>query len=88
MDPKKTMKQMYDFNKTVFEKTFSTVMAMQDQTERMFSHWLDRNIFFPEQGKKAIAEWVQISKNNRDEFKTKVDESYAKIDEYFSGLDK
>ncbi len=75
------MRQMFDFNKAVFEKTFSTMTDMQDQTEKMFILWLNQNKFFPEQGKEALAEWVKICKENRDEFK-------AKFEAYFATLEK
>lgn len=88
MDPKQMVKQMFDFNKTAVEKTFSAVTVMQDQTEKMFNLWLDQNKWFPEEGKKAMTEWVKTCKNGRDEFKAKIDEGYKKIEEYMAGLDK
>ena len=88
MDPKQMMKQMFDFNKTAVEKTFTAMSVMQDQTEKMFNLWMDQNKGFPEEGKKAIAEWVKTCKNGRDEFKTKIDEGYNKIEEYLAGIEK
>lgn len=84
MDPKKLMKQMFDFNRTAFEKTFSNMVIIQDQAEKMSNMWLEKNQWFPEEGKKAMGEWVQTCKKGRDEFKAKIDEGYDKIDEYFT----
>jgi len=88
MDPKQMMKQMFDFNKTAVEKTFTAMAVMQDQTEKMFNLWIDQNKWFPEEGKKALAEWVKTCKSGRNEFKTKIDEGYKKLDEYLTGMEK
>ncbi|MCX7635277.1 MAG: hypothetical protein N2Z74_05980 [Syntrophales bacterium] len=83
MDPKAMMKQMLDMNKTAFEKTFGAIVIMQDQMEKMFNMWLDQNKFFPEEGRKAIAEWVKAYKKGRDEYKARMDEGYKKLEEFF-----
>jgi len=88
MNPQQMMKQVVDFNKATFERSFSVMTTMQDQTEKMFSTWLDRNPLLPEPGKKAVAEWVGVCKKNRDEFKAKIDEGYASFCEYLDGLEK
>ena len=88
MDPRQMMKQMFDFNKTAVDKTFAALTVMQDQAEKMFNLWVDQNKWFPEDGKKAMAEWVKTCKKGRDEFKAKVDEGYKKIEEYFAGIEK
>jgi len=88
MDPKQMMKQMFDFNKGAVEKTFAAITIMQDQAEKMFNVWLDQNKWYPEEGKKAITEWVKTCKKGRDEFKAKLDEGYEKLEEALSGLDK
>jgi len=88
MDPKQMMKQMFDFNKTAAEKTFTAMTVMQEQTEKMFSLWLDQNKWFPEEGKKAVDEWVKTCKKGREEFKTKIDEGYKTLEQYLSGAEK
>lgn len=88
MDPMQMMKKMFDLNKTAFETTFSVMTVMQDETEKMFTRWLDRNKFFPEQGKKTVDEWVKTCRKNRDEFKVKIDEGYTNIEKYFAGFEK
>jgi polyhydroxyalkanoate synthesis regulator phasin len=88
MDPKQMIKQMFDFNKTAVDKTFAAMAVMQDQTEKMFNLWLDQNKWYPEEGKKAMSDWVKTFKTSRDEFKSKMDEGYKKIEEYMAGLEK
>ena len=86
MDPKKLMKQMVDFNKTTFDNTFNAIAMLQDQMERMSSMFLEQTPSLPEEGKKAVKEWVKAYKTGREEFKKAVDEGYKKL-EGFLGED-
>ena len=84
MDPKQISKQMFDFNKMAFERSFSAMVIMQDQAEKMIGMWMDQNKWFPEEGKKAMGEWVKTYKKGRDDFKAKVKEGYEKMEEYLA----
>ena len=80
MDPKKLMKQMVDFNKTTFDNTFNAITMLQDQMERMSSMFLEQTPALPEEGKKAVKEWLKAYKTGREEFKKAVDEGYKKLE--------
>ena len=80
MDPKKLMKQMVDFNKTTFDNTFNAIAMLQDQMERMSSMFLEQTPALPEDGKKAVKEWIKAYKTGREEFKKAVDEGYKKLE--------
>ncbi|MDI9569183.1 MAG: hypothetical protein QM278_00390 [Pseudomonadota bacterium] len=88
MDPKQISKQMFDFNKMAFERSFAAMVVMQDQAEKMFNMWLDQNKWFPEEGKKAIGDWVKTYKKGREDFKAKVEEGYEKIEQYLAPGEK
>jgi len=88
MDPRQISKQMFDFNKMAFERSFAAMVVMQDQAEKMFNMWLEQNKWFPEEGKKAMAEWVKTYKKGRDDFKGKVEEGYDKIEQYLTPPEK
>ena len=77
-------KQMLDFNKMAFEKSFSAMVVMQDQAEKMFSMWMDQNKWFPEEGKKSMVELVKTYKKGCDDFKVKVEDGYEKIEGYLA----
>ena len=38
---------------------------------------------FPEEGKKAISEWMKAYKKGCDDFKNIVDENFKKVDDFF-----
>ncbi|MEI7638338.1 MAG: hypothetical protein WCJ37_13600 [Syntrophus sp. (in: bacteria)] len=88
MDPKQISKQMFDFNKMAFEKSFSAMVVMQDQAEKMFGMWVEQNKWFPEEGKKAMGEWVKTYKKGREDFKAKVEDGYEKIEGYLAPKEK
>lgn len=88
MDQKQIAKQMMEFNKTAFDNTFNSMTVLQDQTEKLVFRFLEKAPWFPEEGKKAVTEWVNAYKKGRDDFKTTTDESYKKVADYFANTEK
>ncbi|MDI7261288.1 MAG: hypothetical protein QME90_15400 [Thermodesulfobacteriota bacterium] len=88
MEQSKIAKQMVDFNKATFDNTFNAMVMLQEQTERMVNMFLEQATWLPDQGKKALNDWVQAFKKGRDDFKKAVDESFKKVDDFFTGLEK
>ncbi len=88
MDPFQMMKRIVDFNRMIFNGTFSTMTMMQNQTEKIMIAWLDQNKFFPESEKKIFYEWMENWKKNRDEFKEKIDQGYTSIEGFLGDLKK
>jgi polyhydroxyalkanoate synthesis regulator phasin len=76
MDPKQIARQMIQFNKTVFDNTFDAITVLQEQTEKLIAMYMDQAPLLPEEGKKAIADWMKAYKKGREAFKTAVDENY------------
>jgi hypothetical protein len=87
MDQKQILKQMISFNKTAFDNTFNALVTLQEQTERMCATLLDQAAWLPEDGKKAIQNWVDTYKSGRDTFRKSVDDSFEKVEAFF-GEDK
>jgi polyhydroxyalkanoate synthesis regulator phasin len=64
-------------------------MAMlHEGTERMVNMTLDQAAWLPEEGKKAIEEWIEACENGREEFKKLVDENFKRFDRFFLGQRK
>jgi hypothetical protein len=84
MDQKKLFKQMLDFNKSAFENSFNAMVMLQDQAERAASTILDQATWLPEEGRKAIEDWVGAYKTGREDFKKMIDESYTRVESYFA----
>lgn len=88
MDQGKMLKQALGVYKTTFDSTFDTLCTIQDQTEKMMNLFLDNATWLPDEGKKAIIEWGKAYKKGRDDYKTTVDESYKKVEDFFANMDK
>ena len=84
MDQKQMLKQMIDFNKAAFNNTFIAMVTLQEQVEQMSSTLLAQATWLPEDGKKAIQEWVNTYKKGREDFKQLVDENFQKVEDFFS----
>ena len=84
MDTGKIAKQMIDFHKASFDNTFNAMVMLQEQTEKMVSTLLDQSTWLPEEGRKAINEWVNAYKKGREDFRKAVDENFKKVEDFFS----
>ena len=62
MDPKKVVKQTFDFYKSTFENTYNAMTMLQEQNQKMVEMYLDQTQGFPEEGKKAVQEWIKAYK--------------------------
>jgi hypothetical protein len=79
---------MIDFQKTTFDNTFNAMVLLQGQAETMANTILDQATWMPEEGKKAINDWVNAYKKGREDFKKVVDENFKKVDDFFSVFDE
>jgi hypothetical protein len=88
METGKIAKQMIDFQKTTFDNTFSAVVTLQEQAEKMVNVLMEQSVWLPEDGKKAVNEWGAAYKKGRDDFKKSVDENFSKFEGFFTDLAK
>ena len=84
MDQKELMRQMLKFNKTAFDNTFTAMVLLQEQLERMVKMFLDQATWVPKEGKQAITDGVKTYKKGGDDFKKAMDEGFKKLDEYLA----
>jgi polyhydroxyalkanoate synthesis regulator phasin len=76
-------KQIIDFQKSTFDNSFDAVVMLQDQAERMTKTVVDQATWLPDEGKKAMDEWVQMVKKGRDDLKELVDQNFDKMADFF-----
>jgi hypothetical protein len=82
-EPNQMLKQMLDFNKTAFDNSFSAMLTIQEQNEKMVSTFLEQATWIPEEGKKLIQEWVDTYKKGYSDFKKTADDNYKKVETFF-----
>lgn len=88
MEPKQMFKQMLDFNKTAIDSTFKTMIMFQEQTEAVGNMFMEKNPLLPEEGKKAVQEWISTYKKSRDDFKVAVDDGLKKMESFVTDAGK
>lgn len=88
MEPKQIAKQMIDFQKATFDNSFNAMGMVQEQAERMVNMSLVQATWLPEEGKKAIEDWIGAYKKGRDDFKKSVDDNFKKVEDFFTSNEK
>ena len=83
MDQKQITKQMIQFNKSAFDNSFSAMSMVYEQNEKMVETFLGQASWMPEEGKKAIKDWMNAYRTGYNDLKKMVDDSYAKVEAYF-----
>ena len=86
MEQQKIFKQMIDFQKATFDNTFNAVTMLQEQTEKMVKTYLDQAAWLPEEGQKAVSEWVNTYKKGRDDYKKAIDDHFKKVEDFFANV--
>jgi len=84
MYPKKLVKQTLDFYKSTFNNNYSAMLMLQEQTEKMINLYMGMMTGFPDEGKKAVNEWIKSFKKGGEQFKTAVDENFKRVEEMFA----
>jgi hypothetical protein len=88
MDSKKMGKQMMDFCKSTFDNSFSAMMMLQEQMERMANLYWGQMVNVPEEVKKGMAEWTKSYKKNCEDFKKVVDDNFKKLESLLQEAEK
>ena len=88
MEHYQIFKQMAQFNKTAFDNSYNTMTLFREHNEKMATSLLDQATWMPEQGKKAITEWMKSYKKGCEDFKKVVDQNYQNLEKYFTGFSK
>ena len=79
MDQKQMMKQMLEMNKFACDSTFQNVVSIQEQTQAMTNKLISQATWLPEEGKKAIDEWLATYKKGREDFKKLADDAFENV---------
>ena len=81
--PKEMAKQVIKFYKTTFDNSFSTMVMLQDQAEKLVKTFVEQAPGMSDEGRKVLDQWVSVYKKGRDDFKKAMDEGYAKVEDFF-----
>ncbi len=84
MEMTNMVKQIVDFQKSVFINAYNTTAMLQDQTEKIGAAFMEENPMVPQQTRAAMNDWVNLQKKMRDDYKKVIDESFKNLDAYFA----
>lgn len=87
MDQKALFKQMLDFQKATFDNSFKAMNTIQEQGERMVEAFLGQATWLPEEGKKAVKDWIDAYKQGREEFKKITETNFQKVQDYMANFE-
>ena len=79
---------MLDFQKATFDNSFKAMANLQEQGEKMVDTFLQQATWLPEEGKKAVANWINAYQEGRAKYREAVDQNFEKVEAYFAGTDK
>jgi polyhydroxyalkanoate synthesis regulator phasin len=77
---------MLDFNKAAFDNSVNAMNMLQEQAEKNFNTFLEQAAWIPEEGKKAVSDWMKAYKKGCEDFRKAVDENYKKVQEFFDSM--
>ena len=77
-------KQIMEFQKLTFTNCFDAVVMLQDQATSAMSRTVQQNTWLPEEGQKMIQSWVDACRQERERFRTYVDNGFTYIETYFA----
>lgn len=81
MNQSDLIKQAINFNHSSFSSAYDATVMVQDQFEKVATSIMDQASWMPEEGRKAIDNYVGIYKSGRDQFKKYMDDSFKRAEE-------
>lgn len=68
--------------KTTLDNTYAMMTMPQDNPEKIFFRFVDKNPLFPDNSKDAIREYILASRKRRSDFKSHWNDGYEKVTNY------
>ena len=80
----KMMKQMIDMQRASSDGMIKSMIMMWEQTGSL----LEGAVWFPEEGRKAFRQWVDINKKACENLKGAIDSGYSSLEGFFGSTAK
>jgi hypothetical protein len=84
MDASRIAKQMMDFQKTTFDNMYYSMVMLQDHTEKCANTLIEQATWVPSESSRVYAQWTEIFKKSRNDFKLAMDDIFTKLDDLFA----
>lgn len=83
MNTTKITQEMIAFHKIAYDNAISRMNTLHEQTEKLINKFWQKSPMFPEEGKKAISDWMTAYKNGYENYKISMYENFQKVENYF-----
>ena len=80
----KMLTQVFEYQKTLFDNSFTMMVTLQDQGQQMMDQAFEKSPLLPDDSKKMCSYWNDFIKQNRENCKQYVDSSFDKIKKVFA----
>ncbi|MFO7751444.1 MAG: hypothetical protein R6V54_15275 [Desulfobacteraceae bacterium] len=80
----KLLKQMVDFQKSAIDSSYHSMAALQEQGKKMVDLSMEKTPWFPDKGKKIMAEWSALFQKNSSDFKALIDKNLSTFYDFVS----
>ena len=84
MEYNQIAKQAIDFQKSAFNSGYDAVAKVQDQAAEAVEMMLNKTSLVPEAGRQAIKSWVNACQEERNRFKSYVDDGFSGMEKHLA----
>jgi hypothetical protein len=84
MEYNQIAKQAVGFQKNLFESTYNAVAKVQDQAAEAVETLMNQTNLVPEEGRQVIKTWVDACQEERNRFKSYVEEGFSGLEKRFA----
>jgi hypothetical protein len=73
-------KKIIDLQKLSFDSWYNAVTVVQEQTASTMDNLLHQTTWIPEDGRNAMQTWIKFYRDERNRFKSYVDDGFAALE--------
>jgi hypothetical protein len=84
LDTSQTVKQVIGLQKGAFTNWYDSVANLQDQAVSAMDLMLDQAGLVPEEGRKALTQWVSACQQERGRLKSYMDTGFSNLEKFIS----
>ena len=87
MYPNLFAKQIMNFQKTAFDNAYKSMVMLQDHNEKLTNTLLEQATWIPAEGNRVIAQWLEIFKKSRDDYKIAMNDVFSKMEDLLANTE-
>lgn len=83
MKSEETTQQVIDFQKQVLDNWDAAATLVENQTTSTLDWMFDTAVWMPEEGRRAVEQWMTVLKEERGRLKAQLDQGLATVEKIF-----